>query len=194
MTTDTGRLSDAFEIALARANEFESRQGLVGYGVVEVRGPDGELKQVAPFANLITNQGDTYYANMGIALVQPSNTAAPTLVSRMKLGTGTTAANKAASTNEVIQTYITGSVVAFDATFPSKTTAVSNGGALATYKTTWPAGTATNAAITEATITSSTADAQGAASDTISRVTFAAVNKGAADSLAITWNHKFLGA
>ena len=194
MMTDAQRMTDAFTIAMERARELRDEFGIVGYGVVELRDPRDRLKLVRPFANLITNQGDTYYANMGIALVQPQNNAAPTLVAKMKLGTGTTGANKAAGTNEVIQTYITGSVVSFDATFPQKTTPSANSGALAIYKTTWVAGVATNAAITEATITSSAADAQGAASDTISRVTFTAVPKGALDTLAITWNHKFLGA
>lgn len=190
--TDSARVTDAFAIALERARGLRDGAGLVGYGVVELRGPAGDLKDVVPFANIITNQGDTYYCNM--ALVGLNSITAPTLVARMKLGTGTTAPSKAAGTNEVIQTYITGSVQAFDASFPTKSTASANSGALATYKTTWAAGTATNAAITEATITTSTADLQGAASDTISRVTFTAVNKGASDTLAITWSHKFLGA
>lgn len=186
------RVADAFQIAMGRARDLTNGVGLVGYGVIELVDETGRLKSVQPFANIVTNQGDTYYCNM--ALVGLNSITAPTLVSRMKLGTGTTAAVKSAGTNEVIQTYITGSVAAFDASFPTKSTASANSGATATYKTTWAAGTATNSAITEATITSSTADSQGAASDTISRVTFSAVNKGASDTLAITWTHKFLGA
>lgn len=189
---DSSRVTDALTIALGRARDLVDGSGLVGFGIVEVRSAEGYLKDCVPFANIITNQGDTYYCNM--ALVGLNSITAPTLVSRMKLGTGTTAPSKAAGTNEVVQTYITGSVIAFDAGFPTKSTASANSGALATYKSTWAAGTATNAAITEATITSSTADAAGAASDTISRVVFTAVNKGASDTLAITWTHKFLGA
>ena len=65
----------------------------------------------------------------------------------------------------------------------------------AVYKTTWGAGVATNSAITEAVIVNDQAtNATTTAANTISRITFTAVNKGASDTLAITWSHKFLGA
>lgn len=191
---DANDISDAWEVAMDLAKNIKDPIGLRGYGVVLLTDGDGEIKDIEPFANIITNAGDTYYARMGVVGVSPANVTAPTLVSRMKLGTGATAPSKAAGTNEVIQTYIAGSVLAFDASFPTAGTASANSGANATYKTTWPAGTVTNAAITEATITSSAADAQGAAADTIARITFAAKNKTVDDSLAITWAHLFKGA
>lgn len=194
MTTDEGRLNDTLEIALERARRLEDGPGIYGYGVVALYGPDGKLKQAEPFANIITNNGDTYYATRGVAGIGTPNIAQPTLMVRMKLGTGVTAPSKAAGTNEVIQTYITGSNQIFDTTHPTVSTASANSGSVAAYKVTWAAGTATNGAITEATITSHTADSQGAATDTISRVVFTAVNKGSLDTLAITWNHKFLGS
>jgi hypothetical protein len=86
--------------------------------------------------------------------------------------------------------------VVFDATFPSAAAvAGTDTGWNATYKTTWAAGVATNAAITEAAIVNDQAtNATTTAANTIARVVFSAVNKGASDSLAITWSHKFLGA
>lgn len=194
MTTDENRLTDAFSIALHRANEFESPMGMVGYGVVELRGPNGELKEAIPFANLITDAGDLYYAKQAIVGVSPANATAPTLVNGMKLGTGTTAAAKSGAGGALV-TYLTASNVAFDSTFPSTSNLGGGLGVNAVYKTTWAAGTATNSAITEAVIVNDQAtNATTTAANTISRIVFSAVNKGALDTLSITWNHKFLGA
>lgn len=191
---DNNRVTDAFEIALGRARDLVDGTGLVGYGVVELRGPGGDLKQVEPFANLITTAGDEYYAKKGIVGVSPANPSAPTVASGMKLGTGTTAAAKSGA-GAALVTYITGSNNPFDATFPSAAAVGGDGGWNASYKTTWAAGDVTNSAITEAIITNDAAtDATDTAAETYSRVVFSAVNKGASDSLAITWTHKFLGA
>lgn len=189
---DETKMTDAFQIAMSRARDLVDGAGLVGFGVIELRDARGRLKLLQPFANLITTVGDQYYAKMGIVGVSPSTPAAPTLAARMKLGTGTTAAAKSGA-GAVLVTWLNTS--AFDATFPSAAAvAGTDTGWNATYKTTWAAGTATNTAITEATISTDTTGAVGLAADTLSRVVFAAVNKGAADSLAITWSHKFLGA
>jgi len=189
---DDSRVTDAFTVALARAHDLVDGAGLVGFGVVELRGPDGALKQVVPFANLITTAGDQYYAKMGIVGVSPAGATAPTLAARMKLGTGGATAAAKSGAGAVLVTWLNTSV--FDATFPSAAAVGGDGGWNITYKTTWAAGTATNSAITEATVSTDTAGAVGLAVDTISRVVFTAVNKGASDSLAITWTHRFLGA
>jgi len=193
MHNDT-RITDAVQIAMGRARGLKDSGGIVGYGIVELHGPDGALKQVQPFANLITNNGDLYYATRAVALIGTPNIAQPTLVSRMKLGTATTAVNKAAGTGIAVGTYITGSNIVFDTTHPAVNNLGTNLGVEAIYKTTWAAGVATNAAITEAVITNLVTDAIGTAADVISRVVFTAVNKAAGDTLAITWTHKFLGA
>lgn len=185
------KVTDAFHIAMSRARELVDGSGLVGVGVIEVRDERDRLKLVLPFANLITTAGDQYYAKMGIVGVSPAAATAPTLAARMKLGTGVTAASKSGA-GAVLGTWLNTAV--FDATFPSTAAVGGDTGWNATYKTTWAAGTATNAAITEATISTDTTGAVGLAADTLSRVTFTAVNKGASDSLAITWSHKFLGS
>lgn len=191
---DSNRVTDAFSIALGRARELVDGTGLVGFGVVEVRGPDGYLKQVVPFANLITTAGDQYYAQKAIVGVAPASPSAPTAASGMKLGTGTTAAAKS-SAGAALVTYLTASNAAFDATFPSAAAVGGDAGWNASYKTTWAAGVATNSAITEAVICNDAGtNATSTAANTYSRVVFTAVNKGASDSLAITWTHKFLGA
>lgn len=192
------KVTDAFQMAMDRARELVDGSGLVGFGVVEVRGPDGALKQAIPFANLITTAGDEYYAKKGIAGISPANPSAPTAASGMKLGTGATAVHKSSTAGAGIATgtYITGSNVAFDSTFPSAAAvAGTDTGWNAVYKTTWAAGIATNAAITEAAIVNNqSTDGQATPAQTYARVTFTAVPKGALDSLAITWSHKFLGA
>lgn len=193
MLSDNARMTDAIEMAFGRARELVNDCGLVGYGIVELRGPDGKLKLVQPFANLITTVGDQYYATRAVAGIGTPNIVQPTLATRMKLGTGVTAAVKSGA-GAVLVTWLNTQL--FDTTHPTVTvvTPGTDVGWNATYKTTWAAGTATNAAITEATISTDTTNTVGLAADTISRTVFTAVPKGALDSLAITWSHKFLGA
>lgn len=185
----------AFDDAMRTAATMKAdTTGALGFGVVELRGPDGLLKQVEPFVNLITDAGDLYYATKNIVGIAPSATAAPTAVNGMKLGSGVTAVAKAGAGGALV-TYIAASNVAFDATFPNVANLGAGLGVNAVYKTTWAAGVATNAAITEAVIVNDQAtNATTTAANTVSRVVFTAINKAAGDSLAITWNHKTLGA
>lgn len=191
------RLTDAWSAAerLAR-RKFRDSAGLVGFGVVELRGPNGELKSCEPFANKITTPGDQYYAQKAIVGISPANPSAPTAMNGMKLGTGATTPAKSGAGAALGATYISGSNVAFDSTYPqASAVAGTDTGWNAIYKTTWPAGTATNSAITEAAIVNDQAtNATSTAANTAARIVFSAQNKGALDSLAITWSHTFLGA
>lgn len=195
-TLKTQRIhDDAFHDAFAMSRRLKDDFGIVGYGVVLLTDGDGEVKDIEAFANLITTAGDQYYAQKGVALGQPANPAAPTIMSGMKLGTGTTAAAKSGAGANLV-TYITGSNNPFDASFPSASAVGGDTGWNANYKTSWLAADVTNSAITEAVITNAAATdsaAEGAAG-MISRVVFAAKNKTVDDSLVITWSHKFLGA
>lgn len=194
MTNSQSRISDALTVALERARGLVNGVGLVGYGIAELRGPDGELKQVVPFANLITTAGDEYYAKKGITGISPANPSAPTAASGMKLGTGTTAAAKSGA-GAALVTYETGSNNPFDSTFPSAAAVGGDSGWNAVYKTTWAAGDVTETALTEVVIVNDAAtDLTSAEADTYARAVFSAINKGASDSLAITWTHTFLGA
>lgn len=164
--------------------------GIKGIVNVVVYDENGNVKYEETHHNLITTTGDTYYAKQGAAGV--GGNTAPTLVARMKLGTGTAAETKSAIPGAAMQTYVSGSNVAFD------TVATSSVGTDVGYKirytSTWGAGVATNTALTEAIITTDTTNAAGSASDTISRVVFTAVNKGANDTLVINWDHVFYDA
>lgn len=145
--------------------------------------------------NLITTPGDEYYTKMGIAGVLPNAPAAPTKVTGMKLGTGTTAAAKSGA-GAALVTYLSASNIAFDAGFPNAAAVVgTDTGWDAIYQTTWNAGVATNSAITEAAIVNDqSVNATSSAANSISRITFTAVNKTATDIFIINWKHRTLGA
>lgn len=194
MASSEARIFDAFQIAMQRARTLPSNMGITGYGVIELWGDNGELKLARPFANLITTAGDQYYAKKGIVAIGPANPSAPTAANGMKLGTGSTAVAKSGA-GAAIVTYTSGSNIAFDASYAqANAVAGTDTGWTADYKTTWGAGVAT-ATISEATIVNDQATNSGAsAANTYSRVTFTGVVKGASDTLAITWLHKFLGA
>ena len=168
--------------------------GLIGYGVVELFDGDMKIKSLSPFGNLITDAGDLYYAQKAIVGISPAAPSAPTAMNGMKLGTGVTAVAKSGAGGAIV-TYVSGSNIAFDATFPSTTNLGGGLGVNATYKTTFAAGVATNAALTEAAIVNDQAtNATTTAANTMARAIITTTNKGASDTLAITWNTKFLGA
>lgn len=181
----------AFDVARGLA---PNGVGLVGYGVALLSDGDGRTKQLVPFHNLITDAGDLYYAGKAIVGISPANATAPTAANGMKLGTSATAATKAGATS-FIGTYITASNLVFDATYPQTANLGTTLGVNAVYKTTWAAGVATSATINEVTIVNDQAtNTAGAAATTYARAVLTTVNKTASDSLAVTWNHKFLGA
>lgn len=193
LITRLSPFDEAMLAALDEARKFGKGQ-IVGYGVAHLLDGDGKTKELVPFANLITTAGDEYYAKKGIVGISPANPSAPTAASGMKLGTGSTAATKSGAA-AALGAYISGSNNAFDSTYPQAAAVGGDGGWNATYKTTWPAGDSTNGAITEVVVVNDQAsDATSTAANTYSRAVISSVNKTASDSLAVTWNHKFLGA
>lgn len=185
------RVTDALEVALHRAKGLVDGAGLVGYGVVELRGPDGSLKQVEPFTNIVTTSGDKFYAQV---IAQSAGGAAPSPGSPtgMKLGTGTTAATKSGAAS-ALGAYISGSNKTFTATTVAAVVSGDTGWTVA-YECTWVAGVATNTAITEVVIVNdAVTNATATAANTYARAVIALVNKGAQDSLTVTWKHLFLG-
>lgn len=169
--------------------------GMVGYGIAHLIGGDGKTKQLVPFANRITTAGDEYYVRRGAAGIGTPNIAQPTLANGMKLGTGATAASKSGA-GAALVTYESGSNNLFDTTHPAVAAVGGDGGWNLTYKNTWAPGDVTETALTEVVIVNDAqTDATSSAADTISRgILSPTVNKQAADQLAVTWTHKFLGA
>lgn len=181
----------AHDLAMGKLSD---RSGMIGYGVAHLMDGDGKTKQLVPFGNLITDAGDLYAAGKIITAISPAAPSAPTAANGMKLGTSSTAATKAGAAS-FIGTFITGSNVVFDATFPQTANLGAGLGVNAVYKTTWAIGVATSTTINEVTIVNDQATATGgSAANTYSRAVITTVNKGAGDSLAITYNWRYLGA
>lgn len=190
------RMSDIIEYANVKRHETKDEGGIFGWGWAELHSEEGDLLQVVEFGNRITDVGDEYYCKRGIAAVAPAAPADVNKVTGMRLGTGSTAASKNGA-GAAIVTYQTGSHLALDATFPSAATIGAGLGWRATYKTTWGAGVATASGLAEAVITNETplTNVAGTAANTISRALLSpTVNKGANDTLAVTWQHDLLGA
>lgn len=134
-----------------------------------------------------TALGALTVAGTAVGLTKPA-------VSGMRLGTGSTAVAKTGA-GSFIGTYTTASQQALDATYPQSALSVSS--RRITYKVTWIAGTATASGLNEVALTHETplSNVAGVAIDTISRALLSpVVNKGASDTLAVTWNHDLLGA
>jgi hypothetical protein len=185
---------DAFQEAVSLSSKLPDGMGMRGFGVAHLFDGDGKTKQLVPFANLITTAGDQYYCQKGIVGIAPAAPSAPTAANGMKLGTTATAAAKS-STGSLLVAYLTASNIAFDSTYPSSAAVGGDAGWNATYKTTWAPGVATSTTINEVVIVNDQAsNATSTAANTYSRAVVSTVNKGASDTLAITWVHKFLGA
>lgn len=178
------------EVSMAYTNDL----GLTGLVIAELRGPDGKLKQWSVGKNLITDAGDLYIATRVLAAVAPAAVADATKVTGMKLGTGSTAVAKNGA-GAALVTYLAASNLPFDATWPQVGNLGAGLGVTAGYKTTWAAGVSTNGALTEVVIVNDSAtNLTSSAANSISRALFASsINKGALDTLGVTWLHKALG-
>ncbi len=156
-----------------------------GHGIARVYSADGStVLQEVHFHNLITDTGDLYSAQR-----YAGATPAPPL--GMRLGTGTAAVAKNGS-GAAIGTYLTASNVGFDAGFPSAVSKGAGAGARVTWQSTWAAGVATNAAISEVAIVTddTTINGGGTAASTIARALFSPVVSKASDQpLVVTWQH-----
>lgn len=186
-------IEDALEIAREEAAGLRGDgAGVVGYGVIElIDEASGEVKLVRPFANLITDAGDLYYATAAITGVPPANgTGNATKLTGMQIGSGATAVAKNGAGGAMV-TLLAG--VAFDATYPNINNLGAGLGVEAVFKTTFPAGTGTGT-VAEATITWGAIGTASTATNTIARILTGTIAKAAGDALAITWRHKFLGA
>ncbi len=170
-----------------------------GEGFFELRDERGALKELALFENLITDVGDAFYAKRAAQI-----STVPDIFGGMKLGTGTANSAKATGGGDYarIQTYVTGSAAAFVGGYPQGAGAT---GYTVTVKSSWAAGTATATGIVEATVSNQNGSGNTPATPsnssdsddtrTISRAQLSpVVNKGALDTLDITWYHVLLGA
>jgi chloramphenicol 3-O-phosphotransferase len=130
---------------------------------ITVTNPEGNVKQEVVVPNLVVTAGKGYIAS------RMKDTTA-TAMSHMEIGTGTTAA---AVGDTTLESAVSGSRVSL-----TSTTVTANAVA---YVATFPAGTGTGA-ITEAGIFNASSSGT-----MLCRTVFSVINKGAADTLGITW-------
>ena len=160
-------------------------------GIVEVRlyDGDGELTYEQIIRNLVTQVGDQYYGERAAGIGSP-----PAQVTGFRLGTGSTAPAKTGA-GAAIVTYTTGSNIAVDGTYPQSS--LNGASRRITWRGTWGAGVATATGLNEVVLTNETplTNVAGTAANTIARALLSpVVNKGAADTLEVTWHHDLLGA
>jgi hypothetical protein len=131
---------------------------------IVLRDKDGNIKSEQNEKNLVVTAGLNYIA------ARMTDTSEPTDMSHMAVGTGTTsaAAGQTALVTESARVALTGGEGA-----PSTNTIV--------YTATFPAGTGTGA-LTEAAVLNASSSGT-----MLCRTVFSAVNKGADDSVTITW-------
>ena len=155
--------TDRVEVTVGRgaapADSFE----MVGRVLVEVIGPDGNVKDSRHVENLVVTAGKNHIAD------QLSSSPGGSAMSHMAVGTGSTspAAGDTALGTEIDRNALT-----------SRTDSTN----VVTYVGDWAAGDATNSAIAEAGIFNASSSGT-----MLARATFTAINKGASDTLKITW-------
>jgi hypothetical protein len=158
-------VKDEVLVSVGRGSALDDSFEVKGHLLVEVFGPDGELKDFRETDNLVVTAGKNHIAD------QLKSTPAQAAMGWMAVGTGTTAP---AAGDTLLQTEI-------DRNALTSRTAAAN---VVTYVGDWAAGDATNAGISEAgifnVVTANTITM-------LARATFTAINKGASDTLKITW-------
>lgn len=166
MFNDPLNIEDSINVSVGRGGDLNDSLKITGRLLIEVFGEDGLLRDMREVDNLVVTAGKNHIA-------ASLSSAGTTAMGWMELGTGVTAA---AAGDTLLGTFIASSRVAL-----TSRTAATN---VVTYVGDWAAGVATNAAITEAgifnVVTANTITM-------LSRAVFTAINKGASDSLKITW-------
>lgn len=189
-TIDGARLTDKIEQFAEYHRPGVDGLYLRGFGTARLFGPDGQLKQLVEFENLITEVGDQYYGDRAAAI---GSIAA---VTGMQLGTGSTTPAKTGAGAAMV-TVGTGStpLVALTGGYP-QSSLVSTKRRIS-YRVTWAAGVATQNSLNEVVLTNQSTGTQTAvpAANCISRALLSpVVNKAAGDSLQVDWHHELLGA
>lgn len=153
-------------------------RGIVHYVLT---GPDGEVKLDETVENMITQVGDQVYGERGAGIG-----GAPAAAIGMQLGTGVTAPAKTGA-GAVLVTPVAASYKVLNPA--AGVSSLSSGVRRITYTAQWIAGEATANGISEAVLVN-LATMPAVAANTLSRALLSpTVNKGASDTLTITWHH-----
>ncbi len=163
--------------------------GLKGVVRYKLFGPNGELKQEGQGCNIVTTQGDNYFVDL-------LSDAGAATIKLMAVGTGTAAVAKA-------DTWISGSASGSAATGWGTVSPVTNSGTPGNLQLvgTFAAGNATRDSLTRVGYTNLNPSADGLGTPNGTTTFLIAhgtltptVNKGANDTLVVTWDISFLGA
>jgi len=146
--------------------ELSDKVGFKSDVLVELRGPDGKIKDSEIVQNIVTQVGDAHIAD------QLASAHDEDEMSHMAIGTGTTAA---ADTDTTLETELDRNALT------SRTQGAGADDNDVIYIGDWAAGDGTGA-ITEAGVLNA-----AAAGTLLCRSVFAVKNKGALDTLKITW-------
>jgi hypothetical protein len=158
MLNDEVKANDA--PALGFGKGLEDRASVVGRLMIEVFGPDGELKERRELHNLVVTAGK--------GLIASRMCNAGTAPTHMAIGTNSTAA---AAGDTTLGTEA--GRVALTSSTPTSNTA--------TYVASFPAGTGTGAIVEAGILNASSGGTL------LCRSVFSVVNKAAGDSMSITW-------
>lgn len=164
LTKDAFGLEDEVSASVGRGRAVDDHLPVMTANVlVELFDKDGNLKETREIHNLVVTAGKNHIAD------QLKSTPAQAAMGWMAVGTGSTApaAGDTALGTEIDRNALT------------SRTASTN---VVTYVGDWAAGDATNSAIAEAGIFNASSSGT-----MLARATFTAINKGASDTLKITW-------
>lgn len=182
-------LSDRLTTALGRGRAQDDDLRVAGWLDVELVDENGLSKARFTVENLITQVGDQYYGERAAGIGSP-----PAQVTGMRLGTGDTAPAKTGA-GAAIVTYVSGSNQEIEGGFPAS--ALEGSARRISWQSIWAAGDATSDDISEVVLTNEAGltDVAGTAANTVARALLSPpVDKGAGDTLTITWHHDLLGA
>jgi hypothetical protein len=171
-------------------NDKSGIKGVIRYTLFD---KDGNVKQQGETYNIVTDQGDDYYVD------RLSDQGAGT-AKQFHLGTGTATPAKA---NTWVSGYYSNNGTAIAGSGAVAVTTHPTGGSENTlrYTGTFVAGYSTQDGITRIGLSNMNPAADGNGTPNATTTMFIAhgtinptVNKGASDSLVVTWDHTFLGA
>lgn len=163
MFADSLGFSDDALLSVGRGRAFEDRLGMVGNVVVELWDENGDLKDFREVHNLVVTAGKNHVAD------RLSSAPGGAAMGWMAIGTGSVAAAAGDTT--------LGAEIDRNAT-----TSIIDAANVVTYVGDWAAGDGTNAALREAGIFNASS-----AGTMLARVVYANIDKGASDTLKITW-------
>jgi hypothetical protein len=160
---DPVSLGDEMTVSLGRGASLDDAFTVNGHVLIELIDEHGTVKDCREVDNLVVTAGKNHIAD------QLSSSPGDAAMSHMAIGTGSTAP---AAGNTALGTEIDRNALT------SRTDATN----VVTYVGDWAAGDGTNSAIAEAGIFNA-----ASVGTMLARATFTAINKGASDTLKITW-------